>query len=189
MSQEIILSKLYLTNVFKFFFYRNAKVFRTLGYLIFILLASFAYFVVFLTKITYIVSMFDSQNYSNAIFLILVLVVLLIICGWLIFAFIRLFKQSKYSFLDDIQKTYSINSTEMVTIESNVITSKNSQNNHMYVYNLTDITRTYVSNGLLIIQFCDDNFIFLNANKEILSLEEIKKHKKHFLKTTKKEEE
>jgi hypothetical protein len=59
----------------------------------------------------------------------------------------------------------------------------------MYIYNLTDITRTYVSNGLLIIQFFDDNFIFLNANKEVLSLEEIKKHKKHFLKTTKKEEE
>ena len=188
MNQEIILTNDFITKIFKFFFYRNGKVFRTLSYLIFIVLATLVYFIVFLTKISIIVNMFDTKEYSKGIYLILVLVVLLIISTWLIVSFTKLFNQTKANFIEDLQKTYQINSTEIIEIEKNVITSKNTQNNHMYVYNLTDITRSYVCNGIIILQFVDDNFIFIPYKKDIFNIEQIKKHKKFFLKTTKKED-
>jgi len=190
MTQEIILSKLFLTKLFKFYFYRNVKIFKTFLALLTVVTATVVYFITFLAKINYVISRFDGINYSTGIYLILILVLLFIISGWLIFAFIRLFNTSKYNFLDEIQKTFPQSSNEMIEIVNGTISSKNSSNNHMYIYQLTDLARYYVYNNILVLQFFDDNFIFLNYEKNNNEIKKIKetKLKKHFLKEMKKEE-
>lgn len=190
MTQEIKLDDKYLTKLFSFYFYRNTKILRTIIYLSIIVLVTIAYFIVFLTKLNYVISQFDGvrDHIMNSIYLITILLVLFIISGWLIVAYIKLYNTSRVNFIEEIIHTYPKNSLQNIEIVNGTIISKNSVDSHQDVYNLTDISIYYVFNKMILLQTFDNNFIFLNneSNSDI-DLIKINIKKKHFLRTLKKE--
>ena len=190
MTQEIKLDDKYLSKLFSFYFYRNTKILRTIIYLAIIVLATLAYFIVFLTKLNYVISQFDGvrDHIMNSIYLITILVVLFIISGWLIVAYIKLYNTSRVNFIEEIIHTYPKNSLQNIEVVNGTIISKNSVDSHQDVYNLTDISIYYVFNKMILLQTFDNNFIFLNneSNSDI-DLIKINIKKKHFLRTLKKE--
>lgn len=190
MTQEIKLDDKYLAKLFSFYFYRNTKILRTIIYLSIIVLATITYFIVFLTKLNYVISQFDgvTDHIMNSIYLITILLLLFIISGWLIVAYIKLYNTSRVNFIEEIIHTYPKNSLQNIEIVNGTIISKNSVDSHQDVYNLTDISIYYVFNKMIFLQTFDNNFIFLN-NESNSDIDLIKKNikKKHFLRTLKKE--
>jgi hypothetical protein len=192
MNQEIILSRMFLNKLFKFYFVRNTKIYKTLIAINFITLLTCIYLIAFLIRLNRVIEYFSTSNYSIGIYIIIILILLIIITITLWVQYSKIYKESKFSFLDEFNKTYPINSTEYVSFEENTITSKNSGNNHMMIYNMSNIATYYKYNKIIIIQTLDDNFIYLELDNvydekiySILKMNNIKKS--HILKSFKKE--
>ncbi len=190
--KEIILSKLFLDKLFKFFFYRNKRIVVAVSYIIIMYLCTLAYIIVFFAKLNLIIDWFKQSQISFGIFSILIFILLVIICVYLAVQFNKLVKQTKVGFLDEMSKTYPINSTETINIDDNGITSKNSTQNHMYYFQYTDVACYYKTNNIYIFQSLDDSFIFIDTdmyNKEFLKsvVKTRKLKKRRILKTFKKE--
>lgn len=190
--KEIILSKLFLDKLFKFFFFRNSKIFKALTYISMMIILTIAYLIVFIFKIDNIIIWFQEGTYSFGIFSIVILILLIIFSIYLIIQFNKLQKQSKVGFLDELSKTYPANSTETIEFLENGISSKNSTQNHVYFFQFNNIFAYYKMSNIYIFQSTDDSFIFVDA--DMYNKDEIKKvikdnklKKRLILKTCKKE--
>jgi hypothetical protein len=190
--KEIILSKLFLDKLFKFFFYRNKRIVIAVSYIIVMYLCTLVYIIAFFAKLNLVINWFNQGQISFGIFSILIFILLVIICVYLAVQFNKLVKQTKVGFLDEMSKTYPINSTETININDEGITSKNSTQNHMYFFQYTDIACYYKVNNVYIFQSLDDSFIFVDTdmyNKDFLKdvVKSRKLKKRRILKTFKKE--
>ncbi len=190
MTQEIQITKPFLNKLFSFYFFRNLKVLRTLIVLVTLIIITIVYFCIFCFKLSWIISQFDgvTDHIMNSIYLISILVLLLVITGWLIASYIKLYNTSRVNFIEEIIHSYPIDSTQTIEVVNGVIISKNSVDSHLDSYNDSDISLYYLFKGLMLLQTFDNNFIFLNyENNNDTDKIKSKAKKKHFLKTLKEE--
>ena len=165
--KELILSNMFINKLYKFFFLRNKKVFQAIAYLIVIYIITIAYYIYFFMKLDTVIANFTSDDaLSNSIFTILMLIILTLLSVVLSVQLRKLQKESKYGFIDELSKTYPVNSTETITVDEVGITSKNSADKHVYSFQYNDIACYYKSNNVFIFQSLDDSFIFIEFNKE-----------------------
>lgn len=188
MKQEIQITKSYLSKLFSFYFFRNTKVLKTLIVLILSSIITLVYFGLFCSKLSWIISQFDgiADHVMNSIYLISILILLFVITGWFIFAYFRLYNTSRVNFVEDIIHSYPIDSIQTVELVNGVLVSKNSVDSHLDSYNVSDISIYYIYKGLMFLQTFDNNFIFINYEKNNeTDLIKSSSKKKHFLTTLK----
>lgn len=172
--KEIILSKLYIQKLFNFFFNRNKKIMSSLIYMTILYIVTFAYIIVFFTNINKVIDGFSNNSFGYSSFMIIMLIVLVAISIYVFIQFNKLKKETKFSFDDEIAKTYPVNSTEKITIDDNGIKSINSSQNHAFYFQYNDIACYYKYKDLYIFQSKEDNFIIYEANKfDIKNLTEL----------------
>lgn len=183
MEDKIILTNMFLGKLFKFYFYRNKKIFIACLNILLFLLISLVYIILFIIKLPG-----QIQNVQNGgkfeSFLIIILLLVLILSIYLIVSYFRLLSNSKKVFFDEINQAFPLNSTVRSSFENGVIISKNSIVKHIDQYNLSDITNYYKFFDLYIIQACDDKLLlftkeYVNNTQEFK--ESLKKIKKRFI--------
>lgn len=188
MKQEIQITKSYLSKLFSFYFFRNIKVLKTLIVLILVSIISIVYFGLFCSKLTWIISQFDgvASHVMNSIYLISILLILFFVTGWFIFAYFRLYNTSRVNFIEDIIHSYPIDSVQTVELINGMLVSKNSIDSHLDSYNVSDISIYYMYKGVMFLQTFDNNFLFINYEKNSeTDLIKSSSKKKHFLTTLK----
>ena len=163
--KEIILSSMYIDKLYKFFFNRNKKILTSIIYMIVMYLVTFVYTVVFFVKINTVIDGFSNNNFTYSSFMLIMFIILIGFSVYLFVQYNKLQKETKFSFKDEISKTYPINSTEKISIEDNGIKSINSTQNHVFYFQYSDIACYYKYKNLYIFESKNDNFIIFEASK------------------------
>ena len=168
MSSKLLLTNMFLAKLFKFYFIRNKKIFIALINLTIFFALSLAYIVLFVVKLPSQIQKFK-EGFGLDSYLIIILIMVLLLDGYFIYAALKLSASSKKIFYDEINQSFPLNSTYTVTLEGDLIQAKNSIVLHIDSYDISDIAWYYQFSDLLILQAKDDKMILIDKKEELAS--------------------